>query len=453
MRLQANSPALALGFQETDLNQIGLQAGFPFNVTNILGQSVSKIRLAANFSRLLKVRTGNSQLVPSSGSSFLGPLQLHGFWQRANTSSSGCTCSVRPPPQSNGTAIELRLDAPDGTLIGSLPYGQTTCRITTTTGLHDLFLVFPNANIQALDWFVFKPRIIWTGGGSDNKWTTAANWSSPFSAGEALYFGASSRTSPSNDLAAGNERCGNHVRFRRSRLHPGRQRHQSDRQHRQQLRQQSGHQPADQLSGSGSGASGHRGQACDAGRSLQRRCRRVGQARDRHAGAQRQQLHGRHGHRERNPGFSASGAVRTLRRSRIGTTAGASAVLDLSHGLTDRVLELYIDGVRMSDGTYGSSASGATYKDDSAFRGTGILRVQSGPCPPTYSTRADGYTLATFDITGTGVWTIPANVTSVEVLVVGGGGGSASKLFQRLWCWWDVLHSALSGDAWQQRAD
>ena len=89
-----------------------------------------------------------------------------------------------------------------------MPYGQNTCRVATTSGLHDLFLVFPNANVQAVDWFVFKPRIIWNGGGSDNKWSTAANWSGTVSSGEALYFGASSRTTPSNDLAAGTSFAG-----------------------------------------------------------------------------------------------------------------------------------------------------------------------------------------------------------------------------------------------------
>ena len=114
----------------------------------------------------------------------------------------------------------------------------------------------------------------------------------------------------------------------------------------------------------------------------------------------------------------------------IGTTAGANAVLNLSHGLTERVFGLYIDGVKMPDGSYGSSASAATHKDDTAFRGTGMLVVQSGPCPPTYTTRADGHTVATFSFAGTGTWTIPAGVTDVEVLVVGGGGGCWNDSFQ-----------------------
>ncbi|MCE5277593.1 MAG: right-handed parallel beta-helix repeat-containing protein [Planctomycetaceae bacterium] len=57
-----------------------------------------------------------------------------------------------------GTAVELRLDAPDGGLIGELQFGQPTCPIKKTIGRHDLFLIFPNQNVQTLDWFRFEGR-------------------------------------------------------------------------------------------------------------------------------------------------------------------------------------------------------------------------------------------------------------------------------------------------------
>jgi hypothetical protein len=55
-----------------------------------------------------------------------------------------------------GAAVELRLGAPDGKLIGTLPFKQTTCEIEKVTGRHDLFLVFPNENVQSMDWFRFE---------------------------------------------------------------------------------------------------------------------------------------------------------------------------------------------------------------------------------------------------------------------------------------------------------
>lgn len=44
---------------------------------------------------------------------------------------------------------------------------------------------------------------VWTGGGGDNNWQTAANWDVPPAAGYALTFAGSTRTSPNNDFTAG----------------------------------------------------------------------------------------------------------------------------------------------------------------------------------------------------------------------------------------------------------
>lgn len=57
-----------------------------------------------------------------------------------------------------GNAVEIRLDAPDGRLIGVLKAGQTGCPIEKTRGRHDVFLVFPNENVESMDWFRFEPQ-------------------------------------------------------------------------------------------------------------------------------------------------------------------------------------------------------------------------------------------------------------------------------------------------------
>jgi autotransporter-associated beta strand protein len=66
----------------------------------------------------------------------------------------------------------------------------------------------------------------------------------------------------------------------------------------------------------------------------------------------------------------------------IGTEAAATAVLSLNTaGATDSVSQLFIDGVQMPAGTYGSSSSQATHKDDATFStgGDGMLDVLTGP--------------------------------------------------------------------------
>jgi glucuronoarabinoxylan endo-1,4-beta-xylanase len=60
------------------------------------------------------------------------------------------------------TTIELRLDSPTGTLVGTLPvvstggfnaYEEQSCNINKVTGKHDLYLVFKGA--VNFDWFTF----------------------------------------------------------------------------------------------------------------------------------------------------------------------------------------------------------------------------------------------------------------------------------------------------------
>ena len=430
--LQASSPALTRGFQQFDLSQIGLLAGFPFDVIHILGQSVNKVQAAGNFSRLLKVGTNGSQIVSGSGSSLPA-----GSWVRYNNMDFGSGQYEQfqvhlqwASPQSNsGTAIEIRLDAPNGTLVGTVPCGQQTCRVTSTSGLHDVFMVFPNANVQAVDWFVFQPRVIWNGGGLDNNWTTAANWTGTVTPSETLYFGASSRIFPANDFATGTSVAG--IAF------------------------DSG-APAYTLGGNGIILTGNitNGSSNDQTITTPITFPGTGQTQI-DTGAMRMTLSGSisssgSGISKAGTGtltlgsiiytgdttvasgtlvLTQAGLARTSTVT-IGTTAGANAVLNLSHGLTEKVFGLTIDGVKMADGSYGSSASAATHKDDTAFLGAGMLLVQSGPCPPTYTTRADGHTVATFSFTGTGAWTVPAGVTNMEVLVVGGGGGSWNDGYQ-----------------------
>lgn len=56
---------------------------------------------------------------------------------------------------------------------------------------------------------------------------------------------------------------------------------------------------------------------------------------------------------------------------------GTAGRLELSAGVAQKCRDLYFDGVRQRPGTYGSSQSGAQYKDDARFAGAGALNVLS----------------------------------------------------------------------------
>lgn len=87
------------------------------------------------------------------------------FWVKFGTVASGCGDIVYLPglpteeralSSSAGTAVELRLDSPEGRRIGSLLSGGQTCDVEMVTGIHSVFLVFPGVLVRSVDWFKFE---------------------------------------------------------------------------------------------------------------------------------------------------------------------------------------------------------------------------------------------------------------------------------------------------------
>ena len=68
------------------------------------------------------------------------------------------------------------------------------------------------------------------------------------------------------------------------------------------------------------------------------------------------------------------------------------AKVRIGAGLKDTVGQLFINGVQQARGTYGTTASGALFPNDTHFDGTGQLNVLSGPAvtPVTYTWDAEG---------------------------------------------------------------
>jgi len=59
-------------------------------------------------------------------------------------------------PVNANTLVELHLDAPTGQRIGQVSVGQMSCPIQQVTGIHNLFLVFPNNLVKMVDWLRFE---------------------------------------------------------------------------------------------------------------------------------------------------------------------------------------------------------------------------------------------------------------------------------------------------------
>lgn len=56
-----------------------------------------------------------------------------------------------------GVAMEVRLDSPEGKAIGTFRYGQTEVKADApVTGVHNVYLVFPQESVQSVNWFRFE---------------------------------------------------------------------------------------------------------------------------------------------------------------------------------------------------------------------------------------------------------------------------------------------------------
>jgi len=60
------------------------------------------------------------------------------------------------PSGGDNAFAELRLEAPNGPLVGTLMAGQKSCPVQKVSGIHNLFVVFAEATDRLLDWFRFQ---------------------------------------------------------------------------------------------------------------------------------------------------------------------------------------------------------------------------------------------------------------------------------------------------------
>lgn len=154
--LAPDSPAHKLGIQPIDAMQIGLKPNFPFDKLAATRRRATEKIQAEDYQRMHDLHT--------SGGTGIFNL-LAGSWAKyANIDfGTGVTKAVfqliNPKGEEVAGALasaELRLDSPQGKLIGSLARGQSECSVEKTGGVHNLYLVFPAGNIRSVDCFRFE---------------------------------------------------------------------------------------------------------------------------------------------------------------------------------------------------------------------------------------------------------------------------------------------------------
>jgi hypothetical protein len=145
-QLAPDSPALKAGFKQIPVEKIGLLDDFKFERADIMLVSAGSKLHGESADRILNMRPrGGTDITPAlrpasnkaADASWIMYSNLdfgEGEYRQLFAAISGV--------QSKTPLIELRLDRPDGKLIGSIVLGIKTSTVCSVAGRHKLFLVF-----------------------------------------------------------------------------------------------------------------------------------------------------------------------------------------------------------------------------------------------------------------------------------------------------------------------
>ncbi|MCY3020204.1 MAG: carbohydrate-binding protein [Planctomycetota bacterium] len=155
--LAASSPAFKLGFKAIPTDSIGLRKDFPFDKAQATRRVVTDKIQAEDYQRMNGLRTrGGEGIYAMQKGSWAKYANLDFGAGKATQAVFKLDAPAAPNASNSAGIIELRLDAPDGKLIGRLLAGQATCPVTSVKGVHNVFLVYTGDNVKAVDWFKFE---------------------------------------------------------------------------------------------------------------------------------------------------------------------------------------------------------------------------------------------------------------------------------------------------------
>jgi hypothetical protein len=150
--LKSDSPAFKLGYKNIPTNTIGLRKNFPFNTAAVTRRSAFDKIQAEAYQRMRDLRTRGGVGIHEISKGAWAKYQNIDFGKGQAT---GAELVLENGEAPKGP-IELRLDAPNGPLLGVFPAGKKECQITRVTGGHHIYLVFPEGGKMCVDWFRFR---------------------------------------------------------------------------------------------------------------------------------------------------------------------------------------------------------------------------------------------------------------------------------------------------------
>ncbi len=409
--LASDSQAYKLGYRKIPTDIIGLRKDFPFDkVTATRRMATDKIQ-AEDYQRMMGLRTeGGLGIHHFSKGSWAKYSNIDFGDGKADSAIFGISSQAK-----EGVLLELRLDSPEGKVIGKLEAGQTTCALAGVSGVHNIFLVFPDNVVKHVDWFqmLLPPD--------------AAN--STVEAGPAAV--ANDGVSTATVTVTLRDKRGNLVPNKSVAL-------RSDRGDKDEISQPSG--PTDSR---GTATFSVRSKAPGkaefkaaetTGRLVIDESAEVTFSADATSSANSTVAVSPRSLRA--DGKTPAAITVTLKDGTGKPVAGKSVKLEKTKGegtpeITTVAGTTSAEGVATfkvtstTDNTFEFAALNTT--DGMTLSRTATVSfTPMADAQPTLSKRGDGYTVATFT-SGKGTWTVPNGVKSLEVLVVGGGGGAGKQ--------------------------
>lgn len=409
--LAPDSPAFKLGFKRIPTDIIGLRKTFPFDKRAATRRNACDKIQAQQYQRMSGLRTEGGEGVHHIAK---------GAWAKYSNLDFGDGRADRALVQydaaaNSGTLVELRLDSPEGRLIGKLDAGQRVCPVESVRGVHNLYMVFPAGGVRMVDWF----RLLLPADAA----TSSVEAQPAAVANDGVSTGTVTVT----------------VRDHRGNFVPGKT-----------VTLASSRGAADTITVVSD-------TTCDLGMAtFTVHSTTPGDARFRAAVADDKVVVGAQAVVSFSPSATSSArstVTASPRSLRADGTGAVTVTVQLKDGTNKPVADKTVALEKVSGRgtptvnptTAVTDASGqAHFKVTSTEDDTFEFRVHNttdgmalapmatvfftpvADAKPVYSTRADGYTVAAFPV-GKGTWTVPDGVTSLEVLVVGGGGGGGHQ--------------------------